>query len=209
MSAASPVRYCCGGTSAPINVVTVQPAMVSCLQVQPVATISPRVYVQSQVGRKQVPIFCDAAPATVHPLGERLFLTVPAQAGLGQGGCCRVELEEAITAGAFSLAAHHLHQQPRCPVAHTAREVLLPCEVIDLLARYVGAVRQQPVGQTTVQRFAVLGQPAVLLGHTGDGLGGRAGTLPVAAPSLVGAVGVKAARRPGPVLAVQVALAPA
>src|SRR6202453_5008756 len=111
--------------------------MVSCLQVQPVATISPHMDVQSQVGRKQVPIFGDATPTTVHPLGERLFLTVPAQTCLGQGGCCRVELEEASTAGAFSLAAHHLHQQPRCPVAHTAREVLLPCNVINLLARHL------------------------------------------------------------------------
>jgi hypothetical protein len=163
MSAAWPVGYCGGWTSAPINVVTVQPAMVGCLQVQPVETLRPRVDVQSQVGRKQVPVFGDAAPATVHPLGERLFLTVPAQTCLGQGSRCRVELVEASTAGAFSLAAHHLHQQPRCPVTHTAREVLLPCEVIDLLARDVGAVRQQPVGQTTVQRFAVLGQPAMLL----------------------------------------------
>jgi hypothetical protein len=183
--------------------------MVGCLQVQPVETLRPRVDVQSQVGRKQVPVFGDAAPTTVHPLGERLFLAVPAQACLGQGSRSGGALVEVITAGAFSLAAHHLHQQPRCPVAHTAREILLPCEVINLFARYVGAVRQQSVGQTTVQRFAVLGQPAVLLAHTGDGLGGRAGTLPVAAAGLVGAVGVKASRRPGPVLAVQVALPPA
>jgi hypothetical protein len=162
MSAASPVGCCFGWASATINVVTVeQPAIVGCFQVQPVETISLPTDVQSQVGREQVPIFFDAAPATVDPLGERLFPAVPAQAGLGQGRRFGVVLVETVPAGAFSLAADHLHEQPRCPVAHTAREVLLPCNVIKLLTRYIGAVREQPVGQRPVQRLTVLGQPAV------------------------------------------------
>jgi hypothetical protein len=78
MSAASPVGYCCGWASAAINVLTVeQPAMVGCVQVQPVETIGLSVDVQSQVGREQVPVFFDAAPAAVDPLGKRLFLAVP------------------------------------------------------------------------------------------------------------------------------------
>src|SRR5271166_4597372 len=210
MSAASPVGYCWGWTSASINVVTVeQPAMVGCLQIQPVETISPLVDVQSQVGRKQVPVFFDATLTKVDPLGERLFLTVPAQTGLRQSSRFGVELIESITAGAFGLAAHHFHEQPRCPVAHTAREVLLPREVIKLLARHLGAVREQPVGQRPVQRLAMLAQPAVLLGHTGGGPFSRVGTLPGAAARLVNAVGMKAARRPRTMLTVQVSLSPA
>jgi hypothetical protein len=64
-----------------------------------------------------------------------------------------------------TLAAHHVYEQPRFTVAHTAREVLLPCDVIELLADDVGAVGEQPVGQCPVQRLAVFGQPAVLLGQ--------------------------------------------
>jgi hypothetical protein len=78
MPAASPLRYCYGRTSTPINVVTVnQPTMVGRFQVQPVGTIGPGADVQSQECRKQVPVFCDAAAATVDPLGERLLLPVP------------------------------------------------------------------------------------------------------------------------------------
>jgi hypothetical protein len=121
--------------------------MVSCLQVQPVETIGLPPDVQSQVGREPVPMFGDAALAAVDALGERLFLAVPAQAGLGQGRGIWVVLVEAIAAGTGSLAADHVHEQPRCPVAHAAREVLLPCAVIEVLAGDVGAVREQPVGQ--------------------------------------------------------------
>ncbi len=78
--------------------------MVGCLQVQPVGTISLPVDVESQVGREQVPVFFDAAPAAVDPLRERLFLTVSAQAGLRQGSRVGAVLVEAIAAGAFSLA---------------------------------------------------------------------------------------------------------
>ena len=90
-------------------------------------------------------MFCDPALAAVDPLGERLFLAVPAQAGLRQGRGGGVVFVETFPAGAFSLAAHRLHEQPRCPVAHAAREVLLPCAVIQLLAGDVGAVGEQPV----------------------------------------------------------------
>jgi hypothetical protein len=142
MSAASPVGRCCGRTSATIDVLTVeQPAMVGCLQIQPVETIHVPPDVEPKVRREQVPIFFDAAPATVHPLRERLFLSVPAQAGLGQGRGLGVVLVAAITAGAFSLATDHLHEQSRCPVPHTARGVFLPCDVIELLARDVDAGR--------------------------------------------------------------------
>ena len=75
--------------------------MVGRFQIQPVETISIPVDVQSQVGRKQVAMFCDAAPAAVDPLREGLFLAVPAQASLGQGSCFGIELIEAIPAGAF------------------------------------------------------------------------------------------------------------
>jgi hypothetical protein len=68
--------------------------MVGCLQVQPVETIGLPTDVQSQVGRGQVPVFFDAAPAAVSPLGERLLMAVPAQAGLGQGSGVGVVLVE-------------------------------------------------------------------------------------------------------------------
>ena len=175
MSAASPVEwYCPTGPRRPINVVTVEPTMVGSVQVQPIETISRPIDMQSQVSREQVPMFFDTAPAAVDPLRERLFLTFPTQTGLRQGSRVRAVLVEAITAGAFSLAAHHLHEQPRCPVAHTAREVLLPPNVIQLLAHHIRAVREQPVGQRPMQRLTVLRQPAMLLGHPGGtALGGR------------------------------------
>jgi hypothetical protein len=115
--------------------VTVQPAGFGFLQVQPIETIPVSSDVQSEVGGEQVAMFSYAALAAVDPLRERLFLAVPAQAGLGQGGGLGVVLVETFPAGAFSLAAQRLHKQPRCPVAHTAREVLLPRDVIQLLAR--------------------------------------------------------------------------
>ncbi len=126
--------------------------MVGCLQVQPIKTISLPTDVQPEVGRKQVPILCDATPTPVDPLRKRLFLAVPTQTGLRQGSRFGIELVEAITAGAFGLAAHHLHEQPRCPVAHTAREVLLPRNVIKLLADHIGALGAQPVGQRRVSQ---------------------------------------------------------
>ena len=180
--------------------------MVGRLQIQPVETISFLTDVKSQVRRKQVPIFFDAALAAVDPLRKRLFLAVPAQAGLGQGSRFGAVLVEAIPAGAFSLATNRRNEQSRCSVPHAAREVLLPRDVINLLAHHVGAVSEQPVGQRPVQRLTVLGQPAVLLSHSSRGPLGRVGALPVAAAGFVGAVGLKAARRPGSVLAVQVAL---
>ncbi len=155
--------------------------MVGCLQFQPVETISLLTDVQSQVGRKQVPVLFDATLTTVDPLGERLFLTVPAQTGLRQGGVFGAELIKAITTGAFSLAAHHLHEQPRCPIAHTAREVLLPRNVIKLLARHINTVAKEPISQRTVQRLTVLGQPAMLLSRTSEAPLGRTGWLPLAA----------------------------
>jgi hypothetical protein len=54
-----------------------QPASVGCLQVQPIDPINGRLDVQSQVGRKQVPIFSNTALAAVDPLRERLLLQVP------------------------------------------------------------------------------------------------------------------------------------
>jgi hypothetical protein len=78
MSAASPVEYCCGWASAAINVLTVeQPAMVGCVQVQPVETIGLSVDVQSQVGREQVSVFFDAAPAAVDRWESGFFLRFP------------------------------------------------------------------------------------------------------------------------------------
>jgi hypothetical protein len=147
-------------------------------------------------------VFFDATPAAVDPLGERLFFTVPAQAVLGQGRGFRVELVEAIPAGAFSLAAQRLHEQPRCPIPHTAREVLLPRDVIQLFASDISSMAEQPVCQRTVQRLTVLGRPAVQLGHRGRCLLGRGGPAPLALTALVGAVGVEATRRAGAVLAV-------
>jgi hypothetical protein len=64
----------------------VKPASVDCLQVQPVETIRVPVDVQSEVGGEQISMLFHAALAMVDALGERLFLAVPAQAGLGQGG---------------------------------------------------------------------------------------------------------------------------
>ena len=145
----------------------------------------------------------------MNPLGEWLFLAVPARAGLRQGRGVGVELVEAMTAGAFSLAAHHLHEQPGCPVAHTAREVLLPSHVIKLLARHVDTLGEQPVGQRPVQRPTMLGQPTVLLGGTNGGPLGRARLLPVAPSRFMGAVGVEAVGRTGTVLAIHVALSTA
>jgi hypothetical protein len=84
--------------------------MVGCFQIQPVETISALADMQSQECRKQVPVFFDAAPTTVDPLGERFFLAVPAQTGLRQGSRVGAVLVELVAAGAFSLAAHHLHQ---------------------------------------------------------------------------------------------------
>src|ERR1700737_583850 len=170
MSVASPVGYCWGWASAAVDVLTVQPAGVGCLQVQPVETIQAGSDVQPEVSGEQVSMFFDAAPAAVDPLRERLFLAVPAQTGLGQGRGFRVELVETITAGACSLAAHHLHQQPWCPIPHTAREVLLPCDEIELLARDISPMGEQLVGQRTVQRLAALSQPAVQLADNGGGL---------------------------------------
>ena len=124
--------------------------MIGCLQIQPVETISCLTDVQSEVGREQVPIFFDSAPTPVDPLRERLFLAIPAQTRLGQGSRSGVVLVEAIPAGAFSLATDHLYEQSRCPVPHAAREVLLPHDVIELLARHVGAVGKQPIRQRPV-----------------------------------------------------------
>jgi hypothetical protein len=86
--------------------------MIGCLQVQPIETIRVCSDVQSKVGREQISMLSDAAPAAVNPLGERLFLAVPAQAGLGQGGRCGGVLVEPIPAGAVSLAADRLHERP-------------------------------------------------------------------------------------------------
>src|SRR6266436_3011737 len=116
---------------------------------------------QSEVGRKQVPILSNAALTAVHPLRKQLLPFRPAETGLRQGGGARVVLIETVSAGAFSLAAHHLYQQPRCPVAHTAREVLLPRDVIQSLTGDIGAISQQAVGQRSVQGLAVLGQLAM------------------------------------------------
>jgi hypothetical protein len=87
-----------------------QPTLVGWLQVQPIDPVGLGADMQSEVGREQVSIFCGATPATVHPLRERLLLSVPAQTGLRQGGGSWVVLVELLAAGAFSLAAHHLHQ---------------------------------------------------------------------------------------------------
>src|ERR1700682_5808725 len=134
----------------------------------------------------------DAAPATVNPLGEWLFFTVPPQTGLGQGGGIGVVLVETLPAGACSLAADHLHERPWRPVAHTAREVLLPRAVIQLLAGNVGAVGGQPAGPPNMQWRAVLGQSAVQLGHPRCGPFGHGGALPAAAANFVGANRVEA-----------------
>jgi hypothetical protein len=167
--------------------------MIGCLQVQLIETIRLFADVKAQVGGEQVSMFFDAALATVDPLGERLLPAIPAQAGLGQGGGVGVELVERFAAGAFSLATHRLHEHPRCPVPHAAREVLLPCDVIELLASDVGAVGEELVGQRPVQSLTVLGQPAMQLGFPRLGVFCAAGAPPVAAAEFVGAIGVKAA----------------
>lgn len=65
-----------------VDVLTMQPASVGCLQVQPIDPIGPGSDVQSEVGREQVSIIGDAAVAAVNPLRERFLLFRPAQAGL-------------------------------------------------------------------------------------------------------------------------------
>jgi hypothetical protein len=52
----------------------------------------------------------------------------------------------------------------------------------------------------------MLSQPPTLLGHPCGGLFGRLRALPIAAARPVGAIGVKAFRRTGTVLAIQVPL---
>ena len=180
--------------------------MVGCLQVQPIETIPACSDVQPKVGREQVPMICDTARTTVGPLGERLFLAVPAQAGLGQGGSGGAELVETVPAGACSLAANRLHEQPGCPVPHAAREGLLPSHVIELLASNGGAIAEQSVGQAAMQRLAVLSQPAMQFNHSRLGAFGTAGPLPGATAGGVDSVRAKAAGRAGAVLPVQVPL---
>src|SRR5258705_1461819 len=139
----------CGWARQPVDVLTVEPAGVGCLQVQPIETIRVGSNVQSEVGGEQVSMLCDTAPTAVDPLRERLFLAVPAQAGLGQGRGHGVVLVETFPAGAFSLATDHLHDHPRCPDPNTSPEGLLPPEVIELLACAIGAVGDQRVGRPT------------------------------------------------------------
>jgi hypothetical protein len=98
--------------------VAVKPAVISCLQVQSVETIRIPADVQSQTGGEQVSMFGDTALATVNPLRERLFLAVPAEAVLGQGGRVGGVFVQPIAAGAFSLAADRLHEHPWGPVPH-------------------------------------------------------------------------------------------
>ena len=57
-----------------------QPAGVGCLQVQPIDPVDPGADMQSEVGRKQVPIVSNAAPAAVDPLRERFLLSRPTRA---------------------------------------------------------------------------------------------------------------------------------
>ncbi len=114
--------------------------MVCCLQIQPVGTIHVYSDVESEIGREHVAMFGDTAPTAMDPLGERLFPAVPTQAGLRQGSGGGVVLVEVIPAGACSLAANRLDEHPWCPVPHAAGEVLLPCDIIELLAGNVGAM---------------------------------------------------------------------
>ena len=94
------------GLRRPVDVLTVQPANVSCLQVQPIRTVALGPDVQSEVGRKQVPMFLHTAVAAVHPLPEQFFLPVPAQTTLRQGRRVGVVLIEALSAGACAPADH-------------------------------------------------------------------------------------------------------
>lgn len=61
------------GLRRPVDVVTVQPAPLGCLQVQPIDLIGLHSDVESEVGRKEIPIFGETADAAVDPLRERLF----------------------------------------------------------------------------------------------------------------------------------------
>ena len=54
-----------------------QPTLVGWLQVQPIDPVGLGSDVQSEVGREQVSILCDATFAAVDPLGERLFSRFP------------------------------------------------------------------------------------------------------------------------------------
>jgi hypothetical protein len=76
VSAASSFRYCNGWISAPVDVVTMQPALVGCLQIQPIGAIRGGSDVQSEVGREHIPMLADPA-ATVDPLGGGFFLRSP------------------------------------------------------------------------------------------------------------------------------------
>jgi hypothetical protein len=84
----------------------VEPAGVGCVQVQPIETIRVGSNVQSEIGGEQISMLCDTAPAAVDPVGERLFLAVPAQAGLGQGRGLGVVLVETLTTQTYRRARH-------------------------------------------------------------------------------------------------------
>jgi hypothetical protein len=183
----------------------VNPAKVGCLEIQPIVTIGAPADVQSQVSREQVSMFGDTATAAVNTLTERLLHAVPAQARLGQGSGSGAVLEQALAAGAFSLATDCLHEHPRCPIPHRARKAFLPRDIIQLLAGDVCPVGEQLVCQRAVQCLAVLGEPTVKLRENGCGPFGGGSPLPLAA-TFVGAIRVEAARRPGAVLSIQSAL---
>src|SRR3954468_1958843 len=70
MPAASPLACWCtaAGLRRLVDVLTMQPACVSCLQVQPIDPIGLGSDVQSEVGRKQVSILSYPAVAAVDPL---------------------------------------------------------------------------------------------------------------------------------------------
>jgi hypothetical protein len=80
----------------------VEPAGVGCVQVQPIETIRVGSNVESEIGGEQISMLCDTAPTAVDPVGERLFLAVPAQAGLGQGRGLGLVLVETFPAGVRS-----------------------------------------------------------------------------------------------------------
>ena len=92
----------------------------------------------------------------------------------GQGGRSGVVLIEAFGAGAFSLASDRLHERPRGARSRTLRGKLFCRQhVIQLLA---GDMRSRGpnsrLASAPVRCLAVLGEPAVQLGHAGYGYQG-------------------------------------
>src|SRR4051812_47173851 len=107
MSAASPVGGCCGWTSAPVDVLTVEPAFIGCLQVQPAETVDALVNMQPWVARLASSARLVIAPAMTarqYPATDQNRLT-----RLKFEACTHENLGHECSAGAAeAVASPHL-----------------------------------------------------------------------------------------------------